>query len=181
VIDRILALKTDPRVSVHALRGNHDQYVLDFFETPEIGMTWLDYGGAATLLSYGVVPPLTRTDAAAWKPVAEALKASMPPEHVAFLETASLSATLGDYVFAHAGVRPEVELEDQTPSDLLTIRKPFLKSRDPLPGRVVVFGHTPVERPAVKEGKMGVDTGAYATGVLTAARIYEDQVDFIQT
>ena len=181
VIEQIVALTADPRVNVHALRGNHDQFLLDFLESPEIGMTWLDYGGAATLMSYGVMPPLIRTEAASWKPVAEALNAAMPRAHLDFLQNTSLSATFGGYVFAHAGVRPDVDLEDQEASDLLSIRKPFLKSRDPLPGRVVVYGHTPHDRPAVRDGKMGIDTGAYATGVLTAARIFEDQVTFIHT
>ena len=181
VISRILELSDDPRFRVCALRGNHDQYVLDFFETPEIAATWLDYGGGATLLSYGVTPAPTRTNVAAWKPVADALMLAMPREHLAFLNKTVLSAKFGDYVFVHAGVRPNVELEDQEATDLLSIRKAFLKSRDPLPRRVVVYGHSPVDRPYIRDGKMGLDTGAYATGVLTAARIYENSVRFLRT
>ncbi len=181
VIDLILNEEKAGRFQITAIRGNHDQYVLDFLETPGNGGPWLDYGGGSTLASYGVRPPRTRTDSQAWAEAAKALAEGMPAEHLAFLKGTHLAANFGDYVFVHAGVRPGAELNEQEPMDLMAIRGPFLKSKQPLSGRVVVFGHTPCDRPYLKDGKMALDTGAYATGILTAARISEDQVRFIQT
>jgi serine/threonine protein phosphatase 1 len=181
VIQEIMTLQQDPDLRVVALRGNHDQYVLDFLDDATIGPQWLDYGGGVTLASYGVIPPGNRTDAAAWREARRQLIERMPPQHLDFLNATILVATFGDYVFVHAGVRPDIPLSEQDPADYMSIRKPFLKAKEPLPGKVVVFGHTPFDRPSLRGGKLPLDTGAYATGVLTAARIFEDRIKFIQT
>lgn len=180
VIDQIIALQTEGAFRVLPLRGNHDQYLLDFLTTPEHAQSWMDYGGAATLLSYGVRPPLTRTDPDAWVEARDEFVALFPPSHRVFFERTTLAATFGDFVFVHAGVRPGVELADQTPTDLMTIRRTFLKSDPPLPGRVVVFGHTPFAKPSLSKGRISVDTGAYATNVLSAVKIVDNRVSFLQ-
>jgi serine/threonine protein phosphatase 1 len=108
VIEEILALKEDSSLKVVAIRGNHDQYVLDFFADPTIGPDWLDYGGGITLASYGVMPPASRTDAPAWEAASALLAKTIPPDHREFLESSILVATFGDYVLVHAGVRPAV-------------------------------------------------------------------------
>lgn len=180
VISEIIALQKDPTLKVVAIRGNHDQYVLDFLENPAIGPAWLDYGGGVTLASYGVIPPGNRTNTAAWEDASKLLGECMPPEHLEFLKSTILVATFGSYVFVHAGVRPNVPLESQDPADLMSIRRQFLKAKDPLPGKVVVFGHTPFDRPSLRSGKLPLDTGAYATGILTAARLLGDRINFIQ-
>jgi serine/threonine protein phosphatase 1 len=83
--------------------------------------------------------------------------------------------TVGDYAFVHAGVRPGVAIEAQAERDLLWIRQEFLQAPGPF-GRVIVHGHTPTEEAELTRHRLGVDTGAYATGVLTAVRLYgEDQ------
>lgn len=181
VIDEIITLQKDPSLKVVAIRGNHDQYVLDFLENPAIGPAWLDYGGGVTLASYGVIPPGNRTNTTAWEDASKLLAQLMPLDHLEFLKSTILVATFGNYVFVHAGVRPNVPLQSQDPVDLMSIRRQFLKAKDPLPGKVVVFGHTPFDRPSVRSGKLPLDTGAYATGILTAARLLEDRINFIQT
>lgn len=181
VIGEILELKKDPSLKVVSVRGNHDQYILDFLDNATIGPTWLDYGGGVTLASYGVIPPGSRTDTEAWEDASKLLAEIIPTDHLDFLNETILVATFGDYVFVHAGVRPDIPLADQDPADLMSIRKAFLKAKEPLPGKVVVFGHTPFDRPSLRGGKMPLDTGAYATGILTAARIFEDRIKFIQT
>lgn len=180
VVEEIIQLGKDASLRVVAVRGNHDQYVLDFLENPAIGPTWLDYGGGVTLASYGVIPPGNRTDTQAWEDASKLLAQTMPSEHLEFLNATILVATFGDFVFVHAGVRPGVPLAEQEPADLMSIRKAFLKAKEPLPGKVVVFGHTPFDRPSLRGGKLPLDTGAYATGILTAARIFEDRIKFIQ-
>ena len=181
VVDEILALRGEGASQVVTLAGNHDQYLLEFFKDPSLGISWMDYGAGPTFTSYGVRPPPVRTDVEAWKVTAGEMAAAMPPEHMRFFEEAILAASFGDFLFVHAGVRPNVDLSKQDPKDLTTIRRPFLKAKHPLPGRVVVFGHTPFEHPVAADGKIAVDTGAYATGVLSAVRIHGHDVSFLQT
>ena len=180
VLDELIKLRTDPTFNVFALCGNHDQFFLDFLERPHLGATWLNYGGGATLASYGVTPPRA-TDDAGWIAAAAALAEAAPPSHLEFLRSTSLYSTFGDYIFVHAGLRPEVGLHEQQMNDLTSIRGPFLAARDPAPGHVVVFGHTPFETPLVQPRKIGVDTGACVTGVLTALAIQDGERRFIQT
>jgi serine/threonine protein phosphatase 1 len=180
VLDALIKLRSDPWFKVFALCGNHDQFFLDFLERPQLGATWMNYGGGATLSSYGVSPPRT-TDEEGWGAAAAAFAEAVPASHLEFLKNTSLYSTFGDYIFAHAGVRPEVELAAQKMHDLTSIRGPFLASADPAPGHVVVFGHTPYETPLIHPHKIGVDTGACVTGVLTALAVKDGVRRFIQT
>ncbi len=181
VIDIILALQAEGFFSVGALRGNHDQFLLDFLQDGSSGPMWLAFGGAATLAAYGVKPPRVPVDADAWAETAAELARNMPPEHRSFFESTAPMAVFENFVLVHAGVRPNVPLEDQAPEDLLGIRNTFLQDDDPSPGNIVVFGHTPQSEPLLTHSKIGIDTGAYATGVLTAVRLFEGQPTFIQT
>jgi serine/threonine protein phosphatase 1 len=175
VVDLILQMQTWPKFEVRALKGNHEEALLQFLDDPSFGQTWMEHGGAATLVSYGVQPPAQRTDAAAWTPVRDAFVQALPPVHRAFYENLELMVTAGDYAFVHAGVRPGVPLAQQAERDLLWIRQEFLAERGRFE-KVIVHGHTPMEAPQLTPFRLGVDTGAYATGVLTAVRLEgEDQ------
>jgi hypothetical protein len=90
-----------------------------------------------------------------------------------------LMSTYGAYVFVHAGLRPGLALEAQSEVDLLWIRDDFLNASGPFEG-VVVHGHTPVEAAFMGEHRIGIDTGAYATGILTAVRLADGERRFIQ-
>jgi serine/threonine protein phosphatase 1 len=177
VIDRLCALQGADHVF---LRGNHEAAMLNFIEAPETGAHWLRIGGDATLVSYGVAPPPRDASPAALQEAAAALRAALPPAHVSFLNSLVLTAQFGDYVFVHAGLRPGRPLEEQTEEDMLEIRKPFLNGAGRWPF-VVVHGHSPVERAHRDERRIAVDTGAYATGRLSAVRLDGDQVAFIAT
>ena len=177
VVERLAALSVRQDDCVF-LRGNHEAAMLNFLQAPETGAHWMRIGGDATLRSYGIEPPARA--GAAFAETAAALRAALPQAHVSFLNRLSLSMRLGDYVFVHAGLRPGRRLEDQTEADMLGIRKPFLKSAQRWPF-VVVHGHSPVERAHQDQRRIAVDTGAYATGRLTAVRLIDDQVDFIAT
>ena len=67
----------------------------------------------------------------------------------------------------------------QAEKDLLWIRGEFLQASGPF-GKVIVHGHTPMEAPQVTRHRLGLDTGAYATGVLTAARLDDSGQKIIQ-
>lgn len=180
VIERVAAGLPDGFEALH-LKGNHEDLMLDFLagaDSQALAL-WLYNGGDATLASYGVEAafPAAPGDAAACR---DALLAALPAHHRAFLDRLRLSAALGDYFFAHAGVMPGVPLERQEPHDLMWIRHAFLESREDF-GRVVVHGHTPVERPEVRDNRIGIDTGAFVTGRLTALRLHGEGRAFLDT
>ena len=181
VLDILCRAEFAPDFHLVPLRGNHDQFLLDFLEQPVLGRSWINYGGGATLAAYGVPVPRTQTDENAWIAAGEQLAEIIPSEHLEFIRRAAFVYTLGDYVFVHAGVRPGVPLDQQKTSDLISIRDVFLSSRNPLPGHVVVFGHTPFETPLVDQARIGVDTGACATGVLTAVVLEGEERSFLRT
>ena len=163
------------------LRGNHEFMFSDFLDHPASLPAWLDQGGAATLHSYLVRPPqATECGPATAQEVRSALLASIPQSHLDFLRTRLRTMLrLGDYVFVHAGLRPGVALEHQREEDMLWIRDEFLSSTH---GRLrVVHGHTIHNQPEARPHRIAVDTGAYATGVLSCAVLEEDRVHFIST
>jgi len=179
VVDLVIKLQADRAFEVIVLKGNHEEAILRFLQEPDFGPVWADYGGLATLASYGVNPPTGRTDLAAWTAASEHLAQAMPKAHLDFYRRLDLMTTVGDYAFVHAGVRPGVALSDQTERDLLWIREDFLSA----PGRfekIIVHGHTPVEEPQLTKHRIGIDTGAYATGVLTAVRLNDQGSTFLQ-
>jgi serine/threonine protein phosphatase 1 len=102
--------------------------------------------------------------------VLELIREVIPSEHVQFLESFDDSCRFGDYLFVHAGIRPGVEIDQQRQSDLRWIREPFLLD-DTDHGFVVVHGHTIRPEVEVRPNRIGIDTGAYKTGVLTALAI----------
>ncbi len=148
-----------------ALRGNHEQTMLDAFDNDSVFEPWRQFGGLETLVSYRVdVSQLMRGQGheAARLQMAE----KTPAAHREFLNSMPLTHELGDYFFCHAGVRPGVPLARQSAADLLWIRDEFLAS-PAFHGKVVVHGHTPVSAPDIRPNRINIDTGAYATGVLS--------------
>lgn len=173
VIDRLIALQAqsaEGQFEFRALMGNHEETLLYFLDDAMAGPSWVEHGGGETLASYGVQPPVGRAVPEAWERTRQAFRDGFPPAHEVFLRQLELMVVYGDYVFVHAGVRPGLPLERQTSIDLLWIRNEFLDTDHGL-AATVVHGHTPVEDPFVSRQRINVDTGAYATGVLTAVRL----------
>jgi len=166
--------------ALRLIKGNHEQGLLGFLEDPERGGAWLAYGGAQTLSSYGVTPPDATEGPPGLVRARDALMDSLPASHLQMLGELELMVVVGDYAFAHAGVRPERPLEAQAEADLLWIRGGFLDAPGPFE-RVVVHGHTWLnDQPQMMGCRIGVDTGAYATGVLTAVRLDGPEVTILQ-
>jgi serine/threonine protein phosphatase 1 len=161
-----------------ALLGNHEEVLLRLLEGEQglLGQ-WLRFGGGECLRSYGGDP-----QALLVRPENEAVvevRRLVPPEHRTFLEGLGDSFRFREYLFVHAGVRPGVPLDQQTGIDLRWIRQPFLS--DPRNhGAMIVHGHTIT--PAIDErpNRIGIDTGAYRFGVLTAVAVEEDARWFLQ-
>ena len=148
-----------------SLAGNHDIGFLDFLARPDPDGLFARYGGVQTAASYGVMldPGALRGFAV----ISRALAAVVPASHKDFLHGLKLSVTLGDFFFCHAGIRPGVALDAQDPMDLIWIRGEF-HSHQELHPKVVVHGHTPVPEPEIRANRVNVDTGAFASGRLTA-------------
>jgi serine/threonine protein phosphatase 1 len=151
----------------HFLRGNHEQVFLDFLTDPNGARDWLEFGGIATADSYGAEGIGRLSEPGGVEALAEELHRRLPEAHRDFLRSLRSSVELGDYYFAHAGIRPQVSLDNQEPRDLIWIREPFLSWRRPHP-KVIVHGHTIETGPVLGGVRIGIDTGAYATGLLTA-------------
>lgn len=179
VIEHIIGLGESSAFELHALKGNHEDALLTFLEDPAIGPVWAPYGAMATIQSYtgrGLGPTSAE---GFWESAREALVEAMPERHLTFLRGLELSLVSGDYCFVHAGIRPGVPLADQDPVDLLTIRGEFLSAKGPFE-KVIVYGHTPSLEPVIERDRIGVDTGAYATGVLTCLRLAGEGSSVIQ-
>lgn len=161
------------------LRGNHEQAMMGFLAKPVANRQWLLQGGLETMLSYGIQPPAAvGAEDKDWIAAADALKAKLPESHLAFLNALERYVVLGDYAFVHAGVDAARSLEDQTDDDLYWSRERFIASKRRFSHKVV-HGHTPVDKPFADDRRIAVDTGAYASGTLTAARLEGEHVSFL--
>jgi serine/threonine protein phosphatase 1 len=178
VVERLRTYRR-PGVTPVFLLGNHEEVLLRILagETNLIE-GWLRFGGAQCLESYGADPrALGAADAAS---ALAAVRDAIPAEHIEFLRTFVDTCRFGDYLFVHAGIRPGVDLQRQRQSDLRWIREPFLlDKRDH--GFVVVHGHTICEEVEERSNRIGVDTGAYRSDVLTALAIEEDRRWYLRT
>jgi serine/threonine protein phosphatase 1 len=179
VLDVLLSRPLPDFNTVHLL-GNHDAWLLSFLIDSKIGPTWMRFGGDATLHSYGIHLRPSVSDVRYFEDLQAELRERLPRQHVEFLEELELSYETGDYLFVHAGVRPNQPLDRQTADDLLWIREPFLSSRRDL-GKVVVHGHTVEAEPAVRGNRIGIDTGACWTGRLTCLVLEEGRYRFLNT
>ncbi len=171
VINLILSTMAEREFwTVTPLKGNHEAALLGFMDDPTSWPGWSQFGARETLSSYGVDPPDWAAGEEDWTRASRELNAAVPLEHKSFLHGLELATERGDYLFAHAGVRPNVPLDMQTEQDLLWIRDDFLRSERRL-DKVIVHGHTPAEEAYLGEHRIGLDTGAYATNVLTAVKL----------
>jgi serine/threonine protein phosphatase 1 len=168
VLDRLVAGPTRSCDRWITLRGNHEQLMLDALMSgdPVTFKRWLKMGGDQTLASYGCSRKQMTPERA---------RDAIDSDHISFLADLPLTHLSGEYLFVHAGVEPGVPLTGQQANRLLTIRGRFLKRHHGLPF-TVIHGHTPTDgRPTVGPGRIGVDTGAYFSGILTAVAIRPNQ------
>ncbi|MBY9061368.1 serine/threonine protein phosphatase [Sphingomonas yunnanensis] len=164
-VARLLDLARE-RPSTRFLKGNHEEvFLLALAGDREALRLFCRVGGRETLMSYG----LSRQDydALDYDALAERLPALVPVAHRDFLDGFEDLVISGDYAFVHAGIRPEVPLDEQVAADLRWIRGSFLDYRRPHP-KMIVHGHTITDGIDRRANRIGVDTGAYASGKLSA-------------
>ena len=165
VIDRLISLR-DSGVNARFLMGNHDETLLKAALGNVKATKFLTrIGGRDTILSYGI--STADYSDASYEDLARMLSEHVPASHKAFLASFEDYAEIGDYLFVHAGIRPGVPLLDQASEDLRWIRSEFLNYRHPHQ-KMVVHGHSISDEPELRGNRIGIDTGAFATGRLTA-------------
>ncbi|AWK85186.1 metallophosphoesterase family protein [Azospirillum thermophilum] len=162
------------------LMGNHEQALLEFLRDPVAGAPWLSFGGVEALASYGIRASVGVSDPKRCRALRDEMEARLPAAHRGFLTALEPMAVYGDYAFVHAGVLPGQPLERQSADDLLWIREPFLSYRR-RHEKMIVHGHTVVDEPELLDNRIGIDTGAYATGVLTALVLQGGERGILQT
>jgi serine/threonine protein phosphatase 1 len=179
VLRRIPWLDRELGIPVHALRGNHDQYLIEFLtaERPSFELLefWCGNGGDTTLAELGIDEKaiLTRKPAE----LAARARAAAGPEVMALLGRLELSWQAGEYVFAHAGIHPDKSLPAHGLQELLWLREPFLGARHWPHPFAVVHGHT-IRGPEVRPHRVAIDSGCYRTGVLTAVQLAGERLRF---
>ncbi|MBA3898102.1 MAG: serine/threonine protein phosphatase [Sphingomonadaceae bacterium] len=161
------------------LMGNHEEILISAWEGDRRSAGLFNrVGGRETLMSYGVSDhDYDRSDLGE---LATLTAERVPAAHIAFLRRFVDSYTVGDYLFVHAGIRPGVELAAQHPSDLRWIRRDFLDDRRDH-GPMVVHGHSITEDVDERPNRIGIDTGAFASGRLTALGIEGTERWFLST
>lgn len=163
------------------LKGNHEAALTGALDGDRRTLSiWLRNGGRAALASWGVDPAILDAPDATTESIAALVADAIPSEQRAWLARRPLNLRLGDYYFVHAGVRPGVPLDRQSEEDALWIRDEFLSSRRDH-GAIVVHGHSIAEEVEELPNRIGIDTGAYASGRLTALGLERDRRWYLQT
>ena len=156
-------------VANHAvcLRGNHEAVMEGFLQDPAILQYWEPLGGMQTLASYGIE---LHADTDTALDLHRRFLDAFPRAHELFMQCLRNQFSCGDFLFVHAGIRPDIPIEQQDVNDLIWIRNEFLDStRDH--ERFIVHGHTPVPHPDIRHNRINIDTGAWRTGTLTCIAI----------
>ena len=166
VLARARQLSSERHVEI--LCGNHEEMLLTSLEDSTALRSFLRFGGLETLASYGLAPE-TVADMEIDE-VRDAARRHIPEQDLEFIRSFRKLVRIGDYIFVHAGLRPGVPIETQLGSDCRWIREPFLSHTGNF-GGFVVHGHTITEEPDERDNRLGIDTGAYVHGTLTAVGI----------
>lgn len=181
VIDGLLAPPPDGFTRI-CLKGNHEDCLLRYLAGDFVtARRWFSYDNFDALTHYGVaVPERWTCDDAGMARLRDRFAAALPPSHLDFFRSLRIAHAAGGYYFAHAGIRPGVALTQQSGDDCMWIREPFLSSAAEH-GAVVVHGHSITERPELRPNRIGIDTGAYRSGVLTCLVLDGTTRTFLQT
>lgn len=178
VVDRVMSLVAGSN-KVHCLGGNHEDLLLRTIKgDAQSAGIFHRAGGRETLISYGVDE--VAYDDADLAGACELAAAHVPASHVKFLSGLRDWVRVGDYAFVHAGMKPGKPLSEQRRSDMRWIRHEFTRSEEDF-GAMIIHGHTITEEVDEQSNRIGIDTGAYATGRLTAIGLQGTERWFLQT
>lgn len=178
VIDYLITWKAENNPPIFLL-GNHELVMRSILNRKDESLLndWLQFGGGETLMSYGLKPSDMNGNRAA---LIKIFAKRTPSSHREFLNNLQLSASFGDYFFCHAGVEPGVSLDEQKEEVLVWIRRGFIDNRTKH-AKIIVHGHSISPKAEFRINRIGIDTGAYATGKLTALGLEGQKQWLIQT
>lgn len=179
VVERLMRVKAEhPRTRI--LLGNHEEVFLQALRDGGIGALRysLRIGGDATVMSYGLTDQEYKRTT--FEQLYDIVRERVPAAHLDFMEGFEDMIVIGDYAFVHAGVQPGTPLAQQKISDLRWIRGDFLDHRGPLE-KIIVHGHSIADEVEIRPHRIGLDTGAYASGILTAMGFEGSERWLVQT
>lgn len=156
------------RSDLTCLMGNHEDMLLRFLQDPKReGARWIRNGGLQTLASFGLRNARLQMNEEELVACRDQLKDVMGDGLISWLTGLKTSVLSGNVLVVHASADPQVAPDGQTEKTLVWGHPDFLrKSRGD--GTWVVHGHTIVDEATATKGRIAVDTGAYATGILSA-------------
>ena len=181
VINFLIAKQKEDPDRLICLMGNHERMMLDFLDEPtRAGPRWMRYGGLQTVASFHLHPPSAGATDDDWFMLRDQLESILGVERETWLRALPLSWQSGNVAVVHAAADPGVAVQDQSPRSLLW-GHPDFETTQRGDNTWIVHGHTIVPKPYMDQGRIAIDTGAYATGRLTAALITQGQVLFHNT
>lgn len=157
------------------LTGNHEMAMLEYIDGDISLDDWVAIGGETTLKSYGVDIHTLRRQYPQQKKLDTFIRTWLPDDHINFLRSLPILVDTPEVLFVHAGIDPDRPIAEQADDDLVYIRSRFFDSAQPLP-KLIIHGHTPVKDAEVDRLRLNLDTGAFRSGKLTAARLWQGRV-----
>lgn len=181
VLEMLYGKTLTARRDVICLKGNHEAMCLDFLDgRPGAGRSWVRHGGLQTMASFGVSGVGPGSGRADFARARDALALAMGDSLIEWMRALPLSWSSGNIHVVHAAADPDLGMEAQPEQTLLWGHPEFLhRSRGD--GQWIIHGHTIMDHPVIESGRIAIDTGAYATGRLTAAVLRGEEVTFRQT
>ena len=181
VIQKLMSYQSDHPERMICLMGNHERMMLDFLDAPTTaGRRWQKYGGMQTLGSFGIAPVPDHAPDDEFRRARDQLESALGRRTEDWLRSLPLSLQSGNIAVVHAAADPKASMADQTDKTLLWGHHDF-ENVLRTDGTWIAHGHTIVGKPKAVDGRIATDTGAYATGKLTAAVIRPNQLEFVQT
>ena len=179
VIDRAIELSETLGANAHFLMGNHEEVYLAAAQGDEkLVRFFCKIGGRETILSYDISP--REYNELSMEELAQRLPSLLPARHLEFVRSFKDRIVMGDYAFVHAGIRPGKSIEEQRSKDLRWIREDFLFDESPH-DKLIVHGHSITDDVEECPNRIGIDTGAYMSGVLTALCLEGRQRWYLKT
>lgn len=182
VLKRMYALNTAQPTRFICLMGNHERMMLEFLHQPDRRRArWLKHGGLQTLASFGVGGVTEASPLPALEAAAEDLRAAMPEGLEAWMRRLPKVWKSGTLVCVHAAADPNATIKDQSRHTLLWGHSDFFGTHR-TDGLWIAHGHTALPSPRFEQSRISLDTGAYVSGMLSAARVLpEGTVTFLWT
>lgn len=180
VLARVFELAQNSTGPATCLLGNHERMMLDFLDDPaRYGARWLHNGGQETLQSYGITSTVRHGADDPLQARAKALRTALPDGIEDWLRALPRLWQSGTLAVVHAAADPALPLDQQDPDSLIWGHRDFLTTARH-DGIWLAHGHTMVKTARAQNGRISLDTGAYRTGRLTAARIESGGIAFLQ-